>query len=282
MTKIEEFRVSLENRQNEINIRLGKLYQDENILSISSNYAIINGGKRLRPILLVEFANLFSEIDENIYNFAIGLELIHNYSLVHDDLPSMDNDDYRRGNLTVHKKYGEDIAILVGDNLLNKSYEIILDTISNSNEKDRYIEASRYLATKSGEKGMIGGQILDIGNRFTNIESLLNMYIKKTCGLIKSGCRCGAILGGGNSKEVDLAEEFGEMLGLAFQIQDDLLDFDEDKKIGKQTVANFETKELAVELLDKYSKRAICILKEIKGNTEFLEGLVEYLINRKY
>lgn len=276
------FEIKLNEKQREFDIRLENLFNKEDILSISSKYAITNGGKRLRPLLLIEFAKLFSEIDENMYDFAIALELIHNYSLVHDDLPSMDNDDYRRGNLTVHKKYGEDIAILVGDNLLNKSYEIILEILSKTKKQNLYIEAGRYLAYQSGESGMIGGQIFDINNKFENIDDILAMYTKKTCGLIKAACKSGAIISGASKEKILLAEEFGEVFGLSYQIQDDLLDYNQDLKINKKTVANFNSKENATDLLKKNSERAISILEEINGDTEFLELLVKYLINRKY
>lgn len=177
--KNNNFVKDLRFRQEIINQKLSMIFVDNDILSKASKYAIINGGKRLRPILLIEFAKLFSKVNNYIYDFALALELIHNYSLVHDDLPSMDNDDYRRGNLTVHKKFGEDIAILVGDNLLNSSYEILFNLISQEENKDNIIEASKYLANKAGKNGMIEGQILDISNDFTNSEEILNMYNKK-------------------------------------------------------------------------------------------------------
>lgn len=280
MKSRNNFKTDLQIKQNIINGKLNTVFTDDDILSKASKYAIINGGKRLRPILLIEFAKLFSKEDDYIYDFAIALELIHNYSLVHDDLPSMDNDDYRRGQLTVHKKFGEDIAILVGDNLLNTSNEIVLDIIYKTKEKDSVIEAGRYLANKAGRKGMIAGQILDISNEFLNSDQILDMYNKKTCGLIMAACKCGAILGKANSDEIKLAEEFGYALGLSFQIQDDILDYEEDKKIGKITFANYTSKDNAERILLEYSNKALGILNKFKKDTYFLNSLVKYLINR--
>ncbi|HHX66441.1 MAG: polyprenyl synthetase family protein [Miniphocaeibacter sp.] len=280
MKSRNNFKTDLQIKQNIINEKLNTVFTDDDILSKASKYAIINGGKRLRPILLIEFAKLFSKEDDYIYDFAIALELIHNYSLVHDDLPSMDNDDYRRGQLTVHKKFGEDIAILVGDNLLNTSNEIVLDIIYKTKEKDSVIEAGRYLAYKAGRNGMITGQILDISNEFLNSDQILDMYNKKTCGLIMAACKCGAILGKANSDEIKLAEEFGYALGLSFQIQDDILDYEEDKKIGKITFANYTSKDNAERILLEYSNKALGILNKFKKDTYFLNSLVKYLINR--
>lgn len=280
MKNKNSFECDLKSKQEIINQKLNMVFTEEDILSKASKYAIINGGKRLRPILLIEFAKLFSKVNDSTYDFAVALELIHNYSLVHDDLPSMDNDDYRRGNLTVHKKFGEDIAVLVGDNLLNTSYEIILNIISKEEEKENTIEASKYLANKAGKNGMIEGQILDISNNFINSNQILDMYNKKTCGLIMAACKCGAILGKGKSNEIELSEEFGYALGLSFQIQDDILDYEEDKKIGKVTFANYTSKDNAEKVLLKYSYEALNILNKLEKDTSFLNNLVKYLINR--
>ena len=274
------FLEELNNRKNLINNKLEKLFTGDDILSQASNYALMNDGKRIRPILLVEFAKLFNVTGEKIYIFAMALELIHNYSLIHDDLPSMDNDDYRRGKLTVHKKFGEDIAILAGDSLLNSAYEIIIDSLLNVEDNNNYIKAVSYLPLQSGKAGMIGGQIIDIDNKYNNESEVLEMYIKKTCGLIKAACKCGAILGHSSQDLINLSEEFGEKLGLSFQIKDDILDYYQDIKIGKITIANLYSVEYAEDLLVNYSQRALTILDEIPGNTIFLKNLVNYLVNR--
>ena len=274
------FLEELNNRKNLINNKLEKLFTGDDILSQASNYALMNDGKRIRPILLVEFAKLFNVTGEKIYIFAMALELIHNYSLIHDDLPSMDNDDYRRGKLTVHKKFGEDIAILAGDSLLNSAYEIIIDSLLNVEDNNNYIKAASYLSLQSGKAGMIGGQIIDIDNKYNNESEVLEMYIKKTCGLIKAACKCGAILGHSSQDLINLSEEFGEKLGLSFQIKDDILDYYQDIKIGKITIANLYSVEYAEDLLVNYSQRALTILDEFPGNTIFLKNLVNYLVNR--
>ena len=282
MKNYNDFELELKNKQSILNSKLSNVFLEEDILSKASNYALTIGGKRLRPILLVEFANLFTDSKDDVYDYAVALELIHNYSLIHDDLPSMDNDEYRRGNLTVHKKYGEDIAVLAGDNLLNKSYEIIFESILKNGLDNKYIEAANYMAKISGQNGMIGGQILDIANKYTSVEDILKMYVKKTCGLIKIACKAGAILGSANENEINLSEEFGEVLGLAFQIQDDILDYEEDKSINKITVANYTSVEEATNLVKIYSTRAKEILSDLKKETVFLKDLVDYLITRKY
>ena len=274
------FLEELNNRKNLINNKLEKLFTGDDILSQASNYALMNDGKWIRPILLVEFAKLFNVTGEKIYIFAMALELIHNYSLIHDDLPSMDNDDYRRGKLTVHKKFGEDIAILAGDSLLNSAYEIIIDSLLNVEDNNNYIKAASYLSLQSGKAGMIGGQIIDIDNKYNNESEVLEMYIKKTCGLIKAACKCGAILGHSSQDLINLSEEFGEKLGLSFQIKDDILDYYQDIKIGKITIANLYSVEYAEDLLVNYSQRALTILDEFPGNTIFLKNLVNYLVNR--
>ncbi|MDL2311231.1 polyprenyl synthetase family protein [Peptostreptococcaceae bacterium OttesenSCG-928-C18] len=282
MKTCSNFEKELKDKQEVLNYKLSNIFLDKDILNKASNYALTIGGKRLRPLLLVEFANLFSNNEKYVYDYAVALELIHNYSLIHDDLPSMDNDEYRRGNLTVHKKYGEDIAILAGDNLLNKSYEIIFNSMLENSLDYKYIKAANYMAKISGQEGMIGGQILDISNKFYSKSDILEMYIKKTCGLIKIACKVGAILGDANKDEIDLSEEFGEVLGLAFQIQDDILDYDNDKSINKVTIANYTSIEEAKKLVIEYSDRAKEILKKLNKKTDFLEKLVDYLITREY
>lgn len=274
---IEEFEL----RKRFINKGLESIFNDKNILEDGSFYALMNNGKRLRPILFVEFYSLFKEVDEPCKDFANAIELIHNYSLVHDDLPAMDNDDMRRGKPTVHKKFGEDMAILIGDGLLNKSMEKILMAISKSDNKDNFIEASKYFYSQSGYDGMIYGQVLDIQNKLENKSDFFDMYDKKTCGLIKAACKCAAITAGATKEEISLSEEFGYNFGIAFQLRDDMLDYEEDLESSKLTYATLiKDKEEIIDLIHKHSKKAMKCLKSLNKNTDFLENLTKEFINR--
>lgn len=274
---IEEFEL----RKRFINKGLKSIFNDKNILEDGSFYALMNNGKRLRPILFVEFYSLFREVDEPCKDFAYAIELIHNYSLVHDDLPAMDNDDMRRGKPTVHKKFGEDMAILIGDGLLNKSMEKVLMAISKSDNKDNFIEASKYFYSQSGYDGMIYGQVLDIQNKLENKSDFFDMYDKKTCGLIKAACKCAAITAGATKEEISLSEEFGYNFGIAFQLRDDMLDYEEDLKSSKLTYATLiKDKEEIIDLIHKHSKKAMNCLKSLNKNTAFLEDLTKEFINR--
>lgn len=272
---LQEIEKSLEDLDFSINYK--------NDVSDGCRYAILNQGKRIRPVLLLEFCNMFSKDYKEAIGFATALELIHNYSLVHDDLPSMDNDKYRRGKLTVHAKYGEGIGVLVGDTLLNKSYEVLFKDISLSNDdiKNRKISGARYLSENSGIYGMIGGQVYDIENRFDTVEDLLQMYDKKTCGLIRAACVCGAYIGGATDKEIQLAEEFGKYLGLSFQIRDDLLDLDEDEKIGKVTYVSLTSKKEAEKAVVLYSEKAKEALDKLNLEDGFCREFLKQLIDRE-
>lgn len=268
-------------RKEIVNRGLEKVFTDENILEDGSFYALINDGKRFRPILFIEFYNLFKEVDESCMDFAYAIELIHNYSLVHDDLPCMDDDDMRRGKPTVHKKYGEDMGILIGDGLLNKSMERILMAISNSDNKEDFVEASKYLYSQSGYEGMIYGQVLDIQNKLETEADFFDMYDKKTCGLIKAACKCAAITAGATEEEAILSEKFGYNFGLAFQLRDDMLDYEEDLESKKLTYATLiKDKEEIKSLIKEHSNNALVCLKSLNKEIEFLEDLTNNFINR--
>lgn len=268
-------------RKDIVNKGLEKVFTDKNILEDGSFYALMNNGKRFRPILYIEFYSLFKEVDEACMDFAYAIELIHNYSLVHDDLPCMDDDDMRRGMPTVHKKYGEDMGVLIGDGLLNKSMERILMAISNSDNKELFVEASKYLYSQSGYEGMIYGQVLDIQNKLETESDFFDMYDKKTCGLIKAACKCAAITAGATEEEVILSEKFGYNFGLAFQLRDDMLDYEEDLESQKLTYATLiKDKGEMIKLIEEHSKNAMNCLKSLNKNTEFLEDLTNNFINR--
>ena len=208
-------------------------YQDKIFESI--NYSLFTGGKRIRPILLLKSCEVFSGDYKQALPFALAIEMIHTYSLIQDDLPSMDDDDFRRGKPTNHKVFGEAIAILAGDGLLNLAFETMVSfTLKNSNtieEYNRHIRAIDEIGRYSGIHGMIGGQVVDLLSNDISMDEdkLLFMYKCKTAALIQASVVAGAILGGGTDEEIENMRQFGLYLGLAYQIRDDILDEKEDK-----------------------------------------------------
>lgn len=213
------------------------------------NYSVLAGGKRLRPLLMREFFHLYGGGDETVLrHFMVAIEMIHTYSLVHDDLPAMDDDDLRRGKPTTHKRYGEAMGVLAGDALLNMAYEQIAyamksitacETISGVPRKeqvDRAIKAFDYLATRAGTAGMVGGQVVDVENngKFVDDEMLLYVYRNKTGALIAAAMMVGAVLGGADEFDLLAIERLGCDIGVAFQIRDDILDvIGDEEKMGK-------------------------------------------------
>lgn len=201
----------------------------------SMAYSLNIGGKRVRPILMLMTYRLFREDYRNILPLAASMEMIHTYSLIHDDLPAMDDDDLRRGKPTNHKVYGEAIAILAGDGLLNEAMICMLS--AKCIDSDLLLKASKEMFIAAGADGMIGGQVVDIINEGKEIskEELLYMHENKTGKLIMASVVCGALLGGATKSEVDIIREYGKKLGLAFQVKDDLLDvIGETEKLGKK------------------------------------------------
>lgn len=250
-------------------------------------YSLFTGGKRLRPIMAIKSFQLFSNEINKIIPFAIGIEMIHTYSLIHDDLPSMDDDDFRRGKPTNHKVYGEAMAILAGDGLLNLAFETMSNYIyNNSSTIDEFrqnVRAMKEISNCSGCSGMIGGQVLDLMGSFDNMseDKLLYMYKSKTAALIVASLISGAIVGGAKEHEIEAVKEFGMNLGLAYQIKDDLLDYNKDESIDKITYLKFHSLEEANENVKNYSNKAIDALDLlVNRDTTFLKELAYYLINR--
>lgn len=257
-------------------------------------YSVNAGGKRIRPMLMLEVYKLCGGEDYNeVYPFMSALEFIHTYSLVHDDLPAMDNDDYRRGRLTTHKAYGEDFAILAGDGLLNYAFEIMSKALINGcgdiNNKCRAMEA---IASRSGIYGMVGGQSLDVylTGKDMSKEELDFIFRLKTGALIEAAFIAGAYLAGRDDDICKKLLEVGSLVGYAFQIKDDILDVTSsleelgkpvfsDEKNNKVTYVTLFGLEKAQQDVEDMSNKAISILKEI-GNNEFLENLVLNLITR--
>ena len=297
----EMFLQELNNKTEEINeiiynfLPIEEGYQK--IIFEAMNYSIKAGGKRLRPMLMFETYKLFAKNDEiikEIYSFMTAIECIHTYSLVHDDLPAMDNDDYRRGELTTHKKYGHAMGILAGDGLLNYAYEICANSIVNSKYPERSAKALKVLSEKAGVYGMVGGQTVDVsltGEKF-DIDTLNFIYELKTGALIEASLMCGAILAGACDSDVRLMEETGRKIGLAFQIQDDILDVTStteelgkpvysDEKNEKTTYVTVYGIKKAMEIVENISGEAIRNIETIKNKNTFLKELVQYLITRK-
>lgn len=198
-------------------------------------YSLKAGGKRFRPMIMLLTCEALSGCYKDAIPFAVGIECIHTYSLIHDDLPSMDNDDLRRGLPTCHIKFDEATAVLAGDGLLNIAFEIMLDKLKNSFEK-KYLDAIYCIAISSGTNGMIKGQALDIkaeGKKISENE-LFDIYENKTGKIILASMKSGAIIGGANEEQLSIVEDIAYKLGIAFQIQDDILDIEgEQEKIGK-------------------------------------------------
>ena len=258
------------------------------------NYSMLAGGKRLRPMLIQETYRLFGGTEKVAEPFMAGMEMIHPHSLIHDDLPALDNDDYRRGRLTTHKVYGEAMGVLSGVALLNYAYETMLQAFSLTEDQDRVICALKVMAEKTGIHGMLGGQSVDVENDGKPLEKEMLDYIyrNKTSALIEASMMTGAILAGADEQQVAVVEEAAGNIGLAFQIQDDILDVTStDEELGKPVhsdeknnkvtyVTLFGIKEASrqVELL---SEKAIKLLKSLNKNNEFLYLLIEKLINRR-
>ena len=257
----------------------------------AASYSLNVGGKRIRPILFMMVYNMYKGKDKEIIEMAAAIEMIHTYSLIHDDLPCMDNDDLRRGKPTNHKVYGENIAVLAGDALLNEAMILLMD-FSIKNGKDALV-AAREIAYAAGADGMIGGQVVDIINEGKKIskEELNYMHLKKTGELIRVSIVAGAILAEADKSEIELLNKFGLNLGLAFQIKDDILDVTGDvKKLGKNTLAdvnksNFITMyglEECKVMCEDLTAECITILDKISVNTDILKELTIELLKRDF
>ncbi len=256
------------------------------------NYSLSAGGKRIRPVLVFAFCEALGADKEIASAPACAIEMEHTFSLIHDDLPAMDNDDFRRGKPSCHKKYGEAMAILAGDALAVLPFEIIADAPELTPEQKVLIIS--VLANSVGRDGMIGGQVIDIENeKCTDVdeENLRNMYRCKTGQLLAVSCVMGAICADASNETIKAAAEYGLRLGLAFQIIDDILDVTSTteelgKPVGSDTENNKTTFvslygiEKAKELADETTSQALEWLDEIENN-EFLKELTEVLLRRK-
>ena len=258
------------------------------------NYSVLAGGKRLRPMLMQETYRLFGGKSAVIEPFMAAMEMIHTYSLVHDDLPAMDNDEYRRGKKTTHAAFGEAFGILAGDGLLNYAYETALGAFELEPGNRNIAKALRILARKAGIYGMIGGQTVDVeySGKPLDKERLDFIYRLKTSALLEASMMIGAVLAGATRNEQRIIELVAADLGLAFQIQDDILDVTSSQEVlGKpigSDARNQKTTYVTLEGLDKaqadveeISRRAVQRLDELVVKNEFLVQLMMYLIHRE-
>lgn len=265
------------------------------------NYSLLAGGKRIRPILMEESYKMFSKANgvetKAIDAFMSAMEMIHTYSLVHDDLPAMDNDEYRRGKKTTHAVYGETMGILAGDALLNYAFETAAEAFSAEEVNASYLRAYQVLAKKAGAFGMIGGQVVDIETEGMSadqvtINRLEYIHLLKTAALLESSLMIGAILGGAKPEEVEIMEQIGRKVGVAFQIQDDVLDvtssmevlgkpIGSDEKNNKVTYVTLVGLEKAQQEVERLSNEALDLVEQLPVQSEFLKETILYLIHRE-
>lgn len=288
--QIDELSELIQDRLVEIKNNFSCRYNQNDIVE-AMWYSLMAGGKRIRPVLVLEFCRVCGGNIQNALSAACAIEMIHTFSLIHDDLPCMDDDDMRRGKPSCHKAYGEAMALLAGDALLNYAYELIADDENNSCETR--IKLISDLSKAVGVSGMIGGQVVDTtySGEFDE-QTLLNMYSMKTGALLKTACRMGCISAEADEQKIKNAEQYAEKLGMAFQIIDDILDITGDEKLvgkpigsdkqqGKITYASLNGIEKSREYARGLTDEALKILDEFKNN-ELLKELTRYLLERDY
>lgn len=264
----------------------------DNTLREAMEYSLMAGGKRLRPILLMAAADAVGSDGTKLLPAACALEMIHTYSLIHDDLPAMDNDDYRRGKLTNHKVYGDGIAILAGDALLTLAFTVLL------RQKDvpaaSLLRVVDEISRAAGAEGMVGGQVLDLQaeNKTISLDELRRVHMGKTGALFHAALRSGAILGGASEQQLAALTAYADHFGLAFQITDDILDVvgnaedigkpvGSDEKNHKSTYVTLTSLSAAQELAQRTVDEALAALAVFGSEASFLRELVSYLVNRK-
>lgn len=261
----------------------------------ASRYSLFAGGKRLRPILCLAAADVLGAAHDPIFPTACALEMIHTYSLIHDDLPAMDNDDFRRGRLTNHKVYGEAMAILAGDALLTEAFSVMAGTGQSPKiEADRVIRVIGIVARAAGYRGMVGGQVIDLESeaREVDLATVEYMHVRKTGALISASLEAGAILGGGTDQQIASLTRYGHHLGLAFQITDDLLDVEGDpavmgKSSGSDAAKNKKTYPALLgisqtrEAARSHVDNAVEALAVFDDKADPLRAIARYLLIRK-
>lgn len=259
-------------------------------------YSITGGGKRIRPVLTLAIAKMMSKNALEVMPFAAAIEMVHTYSLIHDDLPAMDNDDYRRGKLTNHKVFGEAMAILAGDALLNEAFDLLLNSAIQSGEKmEQFIKASLIVASAAGKQGMIAGQVIDMDSegKQTSEVTLKDMHKKKTGALIKASILAPAVYLGASAEYIKALTSYAENIGVAFQIKDDILDVEStteelgkavgsDEKNKKTTYVSLYGLDGAKAMLLDVTQRAINDLGIFGDSAWFLQEIAQYFANRTH
>lgn len=286
LCNIEEY---IKNKGMLVEKRLDELVVEKNVpyndLLSAARYSLLAGGKRLRPILTLATAETLGVNFEHALDPACALEMIHTYSLIHDDLPCMDDDDFRRGKPSLHKAFPESVAVLAGDFLLTFAFEVTANAAHLTSQQK--VELVCLLAKNAGAEGMIGGQVMDIESegKSIDIEFLRSIHERKTGALIISAIECGGILANVSTSNMDILKQFGREIGLAFQINDDVIDVTSNKnsdiKKNKTTYVTLLGLEKAAALANTHYKAALEKLEKLPYNTELLSGLVERLITAK-
>lgn len=294
-----EFKQTLKEKANYIENLLNEYMPKEEgyqkTIMEAMNYSLKAGGKRLRPILALEACKIVGGNEKDCIPFAVAIEMIHTYSLIHDDLPALDNDDLRRGRKTNHIVYGEDMAILAGDALLNYAFEVMLSNSIGKENPEKYLKAINEIAKSSGIYGMIGGQVVDIQseNKKISKEKLDYIHNNKTAAIIIGCMRAGAIIGDADDKNLDKITKYAQNIGLTFQIIDDILDIvGDESKLGKKVgsdIDNHKSTYPSLLGLEKSKEIAYKLIKEAKDSisyigqdTKFLDDLADYIIDREY
>lgn len=293
----EELRQRTEQTESIVCQWLPKHREQQRLIMEAMDYSVTVGGKRLRPLIMYETFRMFNGKTDAIELFMAAIEMIHTYSLVHDDLPAMDNDEYRRGKLTTHAKYGHAMGILAGDGLLNWAFELAASAFDCEEDADglkRVAKALQILGEKAGIYGMIGGQVVDVESTGQAIdeEKLLFIYKLKTSALLEASMMIGAVLAGASKEEVQAVEQIASDVGIAFQIRDDILDVtstlevlgkpvNSDDRNEKTTYVTLKGLEKASEEVEAISARALDRLKSLPYKNEFLTELIKSLIYRE-
>ena len=285
---LKEYRTHIDLRLDMLLSESGQKYDE---VVRAARYSLLCGGKRIRPVLLLEFYKLCGGDDDCAYNFACALEMIHTYSLIHDDLPCMDDDDFRRGRPSLHKQYNEPMALLAGDALLTEAFCAAAKT--RGLPAERVARGIEVLSSCAGIHGMVGGQVLDVFEigEDTDGDELSDMYRLKTGALLRAATVCGCILAGGTDEQEKAAAVYAEKLGCAFQIVDDLLDAEGDEQIlgkpvgsdqknGKTTFVTLYGAEKAREYAETLTREAHESLSAFDGDTSRIAALTDYLLLR--
>lgn len=291
----------LKSRQDLVNLILDKYlpaknqpYNQEVIDAMA--YSLAVGGKRLRPIFLAESFQLFKSYHKKVEPFMAAIEFIHTYSLIHDDLPAMDNDALRRGQPTCHIKYGEDLAILAGDGLLNSAYEVMIQACLDAQGDRGCLQAMAAIGRAAGVSGMIGGQVADViaEKKEADLDTLTYIHQHKTAALIEASLVAGALIAHASEKEVEGLRHIGRCIGLAFQIQDDILDvvgdakklgkpIHSDEKNNKMTYVSLKGIDASKAVVDSLIEEALRLLQGYdEDKRQVLEDFIIFLKNREY